>query len=352
MTPRRFRSSLLLAAAFCWIASPAVVHAGPGGGHGASGGGHAGSGGGHASSGGGHAGSGGGHTGSYASGSIGHAPAPASGGHYAGSMYSGGAYRSGGGAPVGSFASTSFVSPSASGSGSADGRSAATNAALSQLASHGWNFAPSSGVTRAVAAPVRSGVHVPVSRGVPVVVPPRGPFPRRLPFATTVIVSPGFGFNRGGCINNGFTTVCGIGFGSFWGLGPWGGYCSFGWDCADGYGYYGGGYYPGPADQSMYYDEGPQNSGRMDIYGGYSPDALSQPSSVDDTAPAPPPTQIILKSGTSFAVRSYWVFNGELYYKPVTGGVSHVPLEQLDLAATVQANSRNGVSFNLSENPN
>jgi hypothetical protein len=342
MTPRHLRPSLLLFAAFCWIASPAVVTAGPGAG--AHGGGS--SGGGHASS--------GGHSGGHASGSIGHASA-SSGAHYSGpSVYAGG-YRSG--ASAGSFASNFVgISPATSVS-TADGRNAATNAALARMASNGWNFAPSSGVTRAVPArpaSMNSSARSPIAR-VPVVVPPRGPFPRpRPPFATGVIIGrPFYGFNGGSCFFNGFTSVCGFGFGGFGSsfYGPFGG-CGFGFDCADGYGYYNGGGYSGEIDSSMYSpDEGPQNSGRMDIYGGYSPDALSQPSSADDTVPAQPPTQVILKNGTAFAVRSYWVFNGELYYKPVTGGVSHVPLDQLDLAATVQANSRNGVSFTLSEHP-
>ena len=48
---------------------------------------------------------------------------------------------------------------------------------------------------------------------------------------------------------------------------------------------------------------------------------------------------------------AYWISNGELYYRPVTGGLNHVPLEQLDLSATVQANSRNGVTFTLTDRP-
>jgi hypothetical protein len=89
----------------------------------------------------------------------------------------------------------------------------------------------------------------------------------------------------------------------------------------------------------------------MDIYGGYIGDRAPDSAETETTVPAAPPTQIILKDGSAFAVTSYWVSNGELYYRPVTGGLNHVPLERLDLSATVEANSRNGVPFTLSVQP-
>ncbi|HMD30985.1 MAG TPA: hypothetical protein VKG84_03680 [Candidatus Acidoferrales bacterium] len=183
---------------------------------------------------------------------------------------------------------------------------------------------------------------------VPVLIPSHGlPFRPRTPFAT-VLIRPIFGFgNGGGCFFNGFTTLCGFGFfNPFFSsiYGPGYGY--------GGYGYYDpGNYYVGATEPTLPADDQyPQNSGRMDIYGGYDPNALTGPAGSETTVPAPPPTQIILKSGVAFAVNSYWVSNGELYYRPVTGGLSHVPLDQLDLAATVQVNSKNGVAFTLSEN--
>jgi len=250
----------------------------------------------------------------------------------------------GSGASLSSFATTSS---GAYGYGSASVHGSLSSAAITQLAAHGWTFAPSSGI-RPVSQPTagRQVVH-PASR-VPVVVPPAGsPFrPRpRPPYATTII-RPGFGFiGGGGCINNGFTIVCGIGgfFNPFWGYGYGLGY--------GGYGYYSpGDYYVGGGESylSTADDLYPQNSGRMDIYGGYSADALTPPEG-ETAVPAAPPTQIILKSGQAFAVRDYWTSNGELYYRPVTGGLSHVPLDQLDLSSTVQANSRNGIAFTLKE---
>jgi len=348
MKPRQLaRPSLLLFAAFCWLASPSFVSAGPGqGGHG----------------GGGHAGGGGGHSGGYASSSAGHAPA-ASSSHYsapaapASRGYSGSYVAAPAGVANGSL--SSFAPSSGSGSSGSVMHNAATSAALSQLAAHGWSFTPSSGVARPVVpsrmVAQRPSVATPVLHA-PVVVPSHGLRPRP-PFATTVVFYRpfyGFGFGGGPCINNGFTTVCGFGpafyLGSFYGNGGYG-YGGYGYepDYMDGYGSYGGGYYGGEPNLPVADDLYPQNSGRMDIYGGYIGNAPAGSEDAEPTVPAAPPTQIVLKSGAAFAVKAYWVSDGELYYRPVTGGLSHVPLEQLDLAATVQANSRNNVPFTLSE---
>jgi len=347
------RPAFLLLAVFCWLASPVFVSAAPGPGAGGSSGGHGG--------GGGHAGSSGGRSGSYATTSVGHAPASAPAGtHYSAPAAAGGGHVRGGayvssGPAAGASGSLATFASSASGGvgyGSVSVHGPVSNAALSQLAAHGWTFAPSSGV-RPAAQPVavRPAAAVPVTRGVPIVVPPHNRPRPHPPFATTVIVSPGFGFAfaGGGCINNGFTTVCGIGGGFFpyWGLGY-----GYGWGYPAGYGYYGNsvaGYYGASEPYVSTADDlYPQNSGRMDIYGGYSANALTPPAE-EDTTPAQPPTHIILKDGSAFAVTTYWVADGELYYRPVTGGLNHVPLDQIDLNATVAANSKNNVPFTLSE---
>jgi len=217
----------------------------------------------------------------------------------------------------------------------------ATEAALSRLAAHGWNFTPSSGITRPVAAPTTR---------FPAILPLRWPFGgRRFPYATGAIF-PGAGFGYGGypCAWRFGFQGCGFGYG-------------FGYN-GYGFGYGVGGIYPYLADNYYAPDISPDNSGYTDLNGDYiaepggtvPPDVEAGTSNPDEFGPAETPrapAQIILKDGSAYAVKSYWVSNGQLYYQPVTGGLNHVPVDQLDLAATVAANSRNGVPFTLSDRP-
>lgn len=154
--------------------------------------------------------------------------------------------------------------------------------------------------------------------------------------------------------------MCGGGPFFYGGFGP--NYCFSGvgfWNCGfGGYGLgygYGGGYGYGvglnayPYDLSgSAYDDAP-NSDRIDVYGGYIGDGTGNTAGNAPAEPKAPPAQIILKDGSAYEVIAYWVSNGELYYRPVTGGLSHVPVDQLDLSATVEANSRNGVTFSLTD---
>jgi len=346
MRPRLLtRPALLFLAAFCWLLLPGKVLGQRGGGH--AGGGH---------TGGGHVSGSSGHTGSYASTSVGRGPT-ASAGHATGAVgmprggYSGPYASASSAVPVrGAQGSLSSFVPSSSFSAQ---HGPVADATLAQMAAHGWMFTPSSRIVRptdALRTPARA-VIPPAARAVPVVNPPHRPFLRpRPPFGFT---RPGFGFR--GCFFNGFTTVCGGGlfFNPWW----WGGGCwngnwglgYYGWPYYGlGYGYYGGGYPPYTDFNAD--EDSVRNSGRMDIYGGYIGD-LPPDSGTETSVPATPPTLIILKNGSAFAVNSYWVSDGELYYRPVTGGLNHVPLGQLDLAATVEANSAKGVPFTLSVQP-
>jgi len=146
--------------------------------------------------------------------------------------------------------------------------------------------------------------------------------------------------------NCGYGSGYGYGYGFGYGLGFYG--LGYGWN----------GLYPLPTDGYGYY--APDSNGYMDMYGGYVPEpgqgtppnSDANPPQPDEVGPAANPavpTQIILKGGTAYAVKSYWVSNGELYYQPVTGGLSHVPVDQLDLAATLNANAKNGVPFTLTD---
>jgi len=376
MTRLPLRTCALLFGALSWTVLPASLSAlpGPGGSHG-SGASH-----GVASH------SHGGSHGSYSSSSS-------SGGHY-----SGGAARSGGSgysysgvhgsaAPrIGYQGRSSSYATSSSGAGAgynalsnfvavsdADpARLAANHAALVGMAGHGWRFLPSSGISN-LSTPAR----VPSRPMIPArsAFFPHGhlfhhhPVRPRLPYATNII-SPYWGLGSS-CVYNGFTSVCAA---NPYNYGFYGAnYCLSGfgfWNCGYGLGYgYGPGYGlgdgfaygPGPdygTDASPSADTGAaggdtssyDDADSSNIYMGplENPPAEAQP---EPAAPRTPPTRIILKNGSAYEVTAYWVSKGELYYRPVTGGLSHVPADQLDLAATVQANSRNGVAFTLTDHP-
>jgi hypothetical protein len=354
------RRCALLLGALCWAVLPAIVYADPGG--------HAG--------GGSHGGFGGSHGGASHGGGWG------GGSHHAGSATNSGRssysysnpsprvsvpahgyYGRGASSPavssgvstnssrfnsLSNFIATSDANPT---------RLGAQNPALANLAGHGWHFLPSAGVSRPVTAS-RAPVRPVRSPAIPAILPFR-PHPHRprLPYATDVIL-PFYGFGYGGaCFFNGFTSVCGASpymfgtFGANYCLSGIGFYsCGFG-GYGLGYGYgagYGWDWTSYPAGNGE--DNGPNNSGVMDIYGGYIGDGTGN-AEPNPATPRVPPTQIILKNGSAYEVTAYWVSGGQLYYRPVTGGLSHVPLDELDLSATVQANSRNGVSFTLTDHP-
>jgi len=360
------RRSILLLGALSWIALPVSLYAGPGGGggHGGGGGGH--SGGGH-SSGGSHS-AGSGHSSGVHSGGSGYGSQPGrnpsgSGAPYSRSASANSASRSGGSNNLSSFVPMQDSSPGSS----------ALNANLSQMAAHGWSFLPSSGITRPAAAlrpSARPGVPVRVTNTLGAV--PR--WPRSRPGWGAYPFNPFFpygwfgGFGPfGGCFFNGFTNVCGANPFLYGAFSP--NYCFSGagfWNC--GYGGFGGyglgydagyGYAPGPdsgydvnAPSPNGPDDSQNDSEQMVIDANYIGNGTQNPEqNTSGGTPQAPLTQIILKNGSAYAVTAYWVSDGELYYRPVTGGLNHVPVDQLDLAATVQANSRNGVTFQLTDHP-
>jgi hypothetical protein len=358
---------------------PMSMLAGPGGS--GSGGGHGG-GGGH--SGGGH--SGGGHVG-------GHMGGAGSGSHSgsASSVYAAsGAPLGGHGGPFYGSAGGSNAGPVSSESGAGGHfaytntnfvRDATTEASLTHMAGQGWHFLPSAGV-RPVAQPVRNPLgHAPASlmAAHPAVLPVHphhhGPYVfGSFPYWGT-FGGPGFGFG-GGCFFNGFTNVCGPGGGyspfmgpcprfGFPGCGPT--YPGYGWGSnwwlgGQGWGGYGGyglngdfGYDQGETPMAQEDSAPPRQE--MDIIGGYYGDTPPGDVSVANTtgsassgqgSSAAVPSQLIFKDGSSYAVKAYWVSGHDLYYQPVYGGLNHIPLDQFDLSATVDANTRAGVPFTLS----
>ena len=364
------RRCVLLLGAASWAVLPISLYAGPGGAHGG----------------------GGSHGGGSHGGGV-HASTSSGGGHYSGgSAHSGGAgyshsngriSASTGGGYYGHPASRSVNSEArAGGSGynslssfvaSSDANPAhlaANNSALVRMAGHGWSFLPSAGIPRPVRAAHPAVRPVPVrSNFYPAAHPPHSHPPHQPPPYATTSIYPWWGYG-GGCGFNGFTSYCrpgpyaynysGLnyclsGFG-FWNCGYGLGYGGYG----SGYGYVDGAYGPAPgydAESSAPADSGPGASAAPEDEGDTSNMYMGPldlaPGSVEPEAAAPrlPPAQIILKNGSAYEVAAYWVSNNELYYRPVTGGLNHVPLAQLDLSATVEANSRNGVTFSLTARP-
>jgi hypothetical protein len=77
-----------------------------------------------------------------------------------------------------------------------------------------------------------------------------------------------------------------------------------------------------------------------------SDNSASDNSSAENAAPAPD-TIIYLKDGTSFAVKDYWIADGQLHYVASYGGENAVDLNQLDLERTTDANAQQGIAITL-----
>ena len=361
--PSRLTQFLFLA--FLSLLLPETMLAGPGGagpgGGGHGGGGHAGGGHSAAGSGGHMVGAPGGHTsGAPVSGSRGNA-SPGNNWSYIGGAEHSEAVVSGGHLGVLASPDVNF------------GRDAATEASLAQMAGHGWNFLPSSGV-RPAAQPSHTPARTANFASHPAFGPGRpygrGPYIYGIfPYGPLYGI-PGFGFGLGGNCFNGFTSFCGPA-----GYGFYGGPCArYGYPFCGTFGLgwgYGGvgftGYAPyGDQEFAPNYIETPtsdssDNGQGADAGGNYSDLPPENPPVADTSAGAASsqvavaapsvPAQLIFKGGSAYAVTAYWVSGTELYYRPVYGGTNHVPLDQLDLPATVEANTRAGVPFTLSARP-
>jgi len=227
-----------------------------------------------------------------------------------------------------------------------------------------WQESPSrSGNSVATTAPSASNrvlfaAHTPAvaSRPTP---PHKIFFPGR---PTPIIFVPSFGF-----------------FGSGFGCDPFFGWrfdqsfgCNgFGYGLGYGYGgYFGAGYgysfNPG-YDTSYAVGANPSDSSSdapSDEYGSYSaasPSLQDSNAALNDgdtgtsvtaapnatAAPAPPPTTIYMKDGTSYEVMSYWLDAGKLHYITNYGGETSIAMSQLDLQRTVDENAERGGSFTL-----
>lgn len=84
---------------------------------------------------------------------------------------------------------------------------------------------------------------------------------------------------------------------------------------------------------------------------GASASAESEQSGSNSQKAATPDTLIYLADGTNYAVTSYWLSGGDLHYVTSYGAENSVPIGQINLQRTVDANAAQGVQFTLRPSP-
>src|SRR6185437_5290184 len=160
-----------------------------------------------------------------------------------------------------------------------------------------------------------------------------------------IFLSPTFGFfGPGFGCDPFFTPSFGcigffpLGFGGFSDLGFGAGFGGFAGDFGDtDFGYDSGGYYPIPqSNYNVTPDEGASQEPAPSEW--QNPPADNSSPYTSAAKNAAPDTVIYLKDGTSFAVKDYWVADGELHYIASYGGENAVDLSQLDLQRTTDEN--------------
>jgi hypothetical protein len=356
LAPRRLLAALAFAAALAIAPHQAFAQHGGGGG----GGGHAGGGGG------GHfgGGSGGSHAGS---GSHGSAPITSGGG----SRGSTSGHASG----TGSSGATNSAAHSATSSRFIGGSTwqAPPSAAMRGSAQPSTHFitsdeAAASGA-RVVKAPVEpKGMRSPLGASTAL----RGssfttgntmhtrpfaqfvPGPPHVPRAPRRHHEPIFfgGFGGFGCFGP-FFFGCGGGFfdPGFFGYGY--GYCDPFWGCP-GYGYGGyGSYYNGGYYGNQIYNQSTDGSS---VSNEFNPSRSWFPSAPAEEggggrATSGPEVALFLKDGTVYAITDYWVADNKLHYVTNYGGENSIPLDQIDMQRTVDANAKRGINITLRPTP-
>jgi hypothetical protein len=363
--PLRLFAALAFAAALAIAPHPAFAQHGGGGG----GGGHAGGGGG------GHSGGGGG-----------------GGGHFGGATGGGGGSH---GSAAGSYGGGTS-SGHASGTGSAGATNSAAHSATSSrfIGGSTWQAPPSAAMrgsaqpsthfitadeaaasgARVVKAPVEpKGMRSPLGASTAlrgssfttgntmrtrpfaqfVPGPPHVPRAPRRRFEP-IFFSP-FGF---GCFGP-FFFGCGGGFfgggffGSGFGLGFGYGYCDPFWGCP-GYGFGGyGSYYNGGYYGNQIYN---QSTDESSVSNEFNPSRSWFPSAPAEEgggggATSGPEVALFLKDGTVYAITDYWVADNKLHYVTNYGGENSIPLDQIDMQRTVDANAKRGINITLRPTP-
>jgi hypothetical protein len=151
-----------------------------------------------------------------------------------------------------------------------------------------------------------------------------------------------FGFG-GPCLFDGFFLNC-IGTG-------WNGPFGWGWGTPWGYNPGSGSLYPiggymeptgSEMNQASVNDLGP---------GTFLAPEPVQPTLGPTEAPAQPVAILVLKDGTEFGVTSYWLQDNRLFYVTTYNIQSSIPIDELDLQATVDLNYKRGVTFTLTPKP-
>ncbi len=80
---------------------------------------------------------------------------------------------------------------------------------------------------------------------------------------------------------------------------------------------------------------------------GYEYVAPPAPTPIVSVVRRPPVTILVMRNGYGMAATNYWVQNGSIRYTATNGAPVVMPMQQLDLATTMEVNRERGVNFNL-----
>jgi hypothetical protein len=142
----------------------------------------------------------------------------------------------------------------------------------------------------------------------------------------------------------------------WWGAGPVYGYGYYGYPSSTVYSYPDSGYSP-PEDNSnppppLDVQDNQENQDNQDNLNGnwIMPNGPS-PSIAPNSGTLNVPVLIYLKSGAVYAVRDYWMIDGELHFILMNGMQNSLNLEQIDLPRTNTENVKSGVKFIYKSQP-
>jgi hypothetical protein len=124
------------------------------------------------------------------------------------------------------------------------------------------------------------------------------------------------------------------------------GYAGFGYGFGLGFGYglgyFGGSYGVNPADFNAQDGVSPNP-----WIGNYLYEGTEEAAQVDAATAPGPLTVFYFSDGSSYAVKDYWLDNGQLHYVTSYGGENAIALDRVDLQRTVDENAKNGIDVTL-----
>jgi hypothetical protein len=204
-----------------------------------------------------------------------------------------------------------------------------------------WQDPPARGVS---AVPARPGVTVQGRAANPsgVSMAPR-PHPVTANTSGNFVVN-NFGTGPQRFPRRGGSSCFGYAYSPCYGYG--GGYGGFGYGFGLGFGYglgyFGGGYGIDPADFDAQDAVAPNP-----WIGDYLYQGTEEAAQVDAATAPGPLTVFYFSDGSSYAVKDYWLDNGQLHYVTSYGGENAIALDRVDMQRTVDENAKNGIDVTL-----